>query len=84
MSESTSAGTEPLTNDMCRTNGTKGVILPGTCDFETGTCGIKIFSDNTDARVTWRRTNQIDGLKKDKQTAILHDHTLGTTGKAIH
>lgn len=48
--------------------------LPGSCDFEEDTCGIEIVQNDSDAQVTWFRTNRRHG--KVPSQSILGDHTF--------
>ncbi|KAL4227965.1 MAM domain containing 4 [Mactra antiquata] len=69
------------TTSVCRTNTNNGVLLDGTCDFETDTCGFELIPDSRNKEVTWNRTNQMDGNRKLKDTSIFYDHTKGNTSQ---
>lgn len=47
------------------------VVLPGTCDFENGTCGIHVVGNDSDTSISWNRTNQ-----QHEGSLILGDHTF--------
>ncbi|XP_052283165.1 MAM and LDL-receptor class A domain-containing protein 1-like isoform X2 [Dreissena polymorpha] len=58
------------------------VTLPGSCDYENGTCGMTVTPNTTAPNVRWLRTSGSHGSAKDKNNYILGDHTLVWNGTA--